>query len=268
MRFFCMSVVVWMGMTMASSLVWAQQSMPPELLDAVLTAVEQAHQRANPGQVQRQMTSEDRDVLQAQRLEAVKYAVANQLRKRSPKPIVAAPGDVSNGDEVDPHASDLAFHAHPPLSVEPGMLRANCGPILLAKVFAKHGIHTTLETLIEQSNTQRGLTSLYDMRRTVHEQTGLYVEGVATTVDALAKFIQLGDVICHFTKNNHYILIDHIDDKLVRYVDPSWSDREGATQTVWRHVFERQWEGICLIISDKPLGLSDAGSSSSAGDSQ
>jgi len=136
----------------------------------------------------------------------------------------------------------------------PKILRSNCGPILLKNLFATYGINATVGELIEQSNTRFGVTTLSDMKRTVIER-GLFAEGIKTDFATLVELIKSYDVICHFTENNHYILIKAIDGKKVRFIDPSWVPMEGEYQSMWRHVFEKEWKGICLVVSKKPLEL-------------
>ena len=121
-------------------------------------------------------------------------------------------------------------------------------------MFEKYGIHATVEDLIKQSNTRLGMTTLYDMKRTALEWD-LHVEGVKTDFDSLTQLIEDYDVICHFTENAHYIWVQSIDDKEVHFIDPSWVSMDGGAQTMWRHVFEQEWKGVCLVVSDQPLDL-------------
>lgn len=140
-----------------------------------------------------------------------------------------------------------------PSEAQPRIARANCGPILLQRVFEKYGRQTTLEKLVEQSNTRYGLTSLYGMRQTVIEQEGLYAEGIKTDFATLVDLIQKYDVICHFSKNNHYIWLQSIEGPRVNFVDPTWIAFDDGSQRMSRSIFEDIWQGICLVISDRPL---------------
>ena len=86
--------------------------------------------------------------------------------------------DTSSPDEkVTPKNNDEAPTTQPSPDSRPKIVRANCGPILLEKVFEKYGIQVTVDDLVKQSNTRLGMTTLYDMKRTALER-GLHVEGV------------------------------------------------------------------------------------------
>lgn len=141
-----------------------------------------------------------------------------------------------------------------PSTVAPKIIRANCGPILLEKVFAKHGIDTTVDGLIKLSGTRLGVTTLYDMKRTVSE-LGLHAVGLNADLETLAQLIKSGDVICHYTQNNHYTWIQSVDGKQVGFIDPAWTTINEDANTVWRRVFEQQWRGVCLFISNEPIDV-------------
>lgn len=161
----------------------------------------------------------------------------------------------SSADQATTQKSAVPSVAASSSVATPKILRANCGPILLQQVFAEHEIHTTVEELIEQTNTRLGLTTLYDMKRTVLEH-GLHAQGIKTGVDTLARLIEVGDVICHFTENNHYIWLQSIGDRELELVDPAWTSQDSQVQTMWRHVFDQEWKGICLVISDQRIDFS------------
>lgn len=177
--------------------------------------------------------------------------------------------DVSNSADTAPseEASQQPFGAssqtgHPAVcaiqnpalpAVTPQIAQSNCGPILLGRVLEKHGQQATLEKLIVQSNTRYGLTSLHDMKRTVTEYDGLYAQAIKTDLAILAELIQKYDVICHFSKNSHYIWMQSVDGQQVSFVDPTWIAFDGSPRRMWRGTFEEIWEGVCLVISDRPL---------------
>jgi len=178
-------------------------------------------------------------------------------------PVLISPGNeegstaVLSSGEKDSEKSLSASRIQSSSGATPNIIRANCGPIILQKVFAKYGIQVTLEELIKQSNTQFGATRLSEMKRTVIER-GLYAEGIKAKFESLAKLIESYDVICHFTENNHYIWMQGIVGKEVKFVDPTWTplgSERPDQQTMWRHVFEQEWKGVCLVVSDKPLNL-------------
>ena len=152
---------------------------------------------------------------------------------------------------VTPKSPSAAEDATPKRS--PRIIRANCGPILLQRIFEKHGIETTVKQLVERTNTRAGLTSLYEMKR-VAEEHGLYAQGVRTSLDTLEQLMrQDAEVVCHYTNNNHYIWVESIDDQRVIYLDPAWIEINGGRKALRRDRFSEQWKGICLIISQQPL---------------
>ena len=179
--------------------------------------------------------------------------------------ITASPVEDFNALHRDHHESiltpagsdDPIPSTQPSPVIRPKILRANCGPILLQKVFEKYGLNATVSQLVKQSNTRYGLTSLYEMKRVVIDH-GLYAEGVKTDLSTLEKLVQQGmDVVCHYTGNNHYVWVQSIDDRVVTYLDPAWLELNGGLKALRRSSFDRQWEGICLIISDGPVTLSE-----------
>jgi ABC-type bacteriocin/lantibiotic exporter with double-glycine peptidase domain len=108
--------------------------------------------------------------------------------------------------------------------------------------------------LVKETGTQHGLTSLYEMKQAVIRRK-LFAEAIQTNFQTLRELAGTHDVICHFTENNHYLLIESIDDAEVKFFDPAWVERNHGMHTMWPEVFDKEWKGICLIVSEKPLEL-------------
>ena len=190
-------IVSWLLPTIVS----AQQEAAP----GVMNAEADTEMKAQIARVPVEVSAETRAVLdsfESQPLPASTVAAGRDFRTAQPA-------------KKDKRADGTAVAVSPvqsPWPVIPKVVRANCGPILLQQVLAKHDIHATVEELIEQSHTRLGLTTLYDMKRTVIER-GLYAEGIKANSKALAELVKNGDVICHFTQNNHYVWVQSFGKK-------------------------------------------------------
>lgn len=97
-------------------------------------------------------------------------------------------------------------------------------------------------------------TSLNDLNQALADQN-LSTRTLETDMFNLTKLAHTHDVICLFSSDDHYVLIQEINDHEVMLYHPGWAKTGHATRSLPRHEFERQWAGrVCLLIDGRLPG--------------
>lgn len=122
---------------------------------------------------------------------------------------------------------------------------------LVARQFSRSFSAEQMETLVTQQNNK--MTSLYLLKEKL-EEAGLYCAAVETTLESL-RGIKNSTIILHLSASNHYVILDHVDDKDVWTIDLT------SRKIYWKtpiQQFLQEWkQGTALIVSDSPSNLSN-----------
>ena len=132
----------------------------------------------------------------------------------------------------------------------------NCATVAaryIAKEFSRSIPEDKLSGLISDETRK---TSLYELKQ-VLEETGLHCNSVKIDLESL-KTMQGGKAILHLSASNHYVILDHIDNNQVWYIDLI------SRKFYWKrdiNDFLMEWkEGIALLVSDSPESIQIASS--------
>jgi len=122
---------------------------------------------------------------------------------------------------------------------------------LAARQFSRSFSAEQMETLVTQQNNK--MTSLYLLKEKL-EEAGLYCAAVETTLESL-RGIKNSTIILHLSASNHYVILDHVDNKDVWTIDLT------SRKIYWKtpiQQFLQEWkQGTALIVSDSPSNLSN-----------
>jgi hypothetical protein len=122
---------------------------------------------------------------------------------------------------------------------------------LAVRQFSRSFSAEQMEALVAQQNNK--MTSLYLLKEKL-EESGLYCAAVETTLESL-RGIKNSTIILHLSSSNHYVILDHIDDKDVWTIDLT------SRKIYWKtpaQQFLQEWkQGTALIVSDNPSNLSN-----------
>jgi len=92
-------------------------------------------------------------------------------------------------------------------------------------------------------------TTLYKLRQFAQQQN-LYCQAVSGSIDSLAR-LENCQVILHLSKENHYVVLDYVDDRDVWFID---LDSEKFYYGMKRSRLPAEWsEQTALIISNTPI---------------
>jgi RHS repeat-associated protein len=122
----------------------------------------------------------------------------------------------------------------------------DCGPKVLQRLLASLKRKVSLKTLIRQTDTLRGETSLYGLKKGAWAQA-YGALGVKTDMAGLEKALRAGYFfIAHVGGNKHYAWIQSVDDKWVRGFNPAV---QGGDWKISRPIFEAMWRREGLLLS-------------------
>jgi hypothetical protein len=138
----------------------------------------------------------------------------------------------------------------------------NCATAALKYAASRLGRDLTYQQLAQMVVSPGGATSLNAMKDFA-ERSGLYCRAVRTDVETL-KSLSGCQVILHFPKKNHFIVLEGIDNEYAWSVDLSKDKFYYRTDL---NFLDMDWtEGTALLISDNPIQL--PGNSTEIADSQ
>lgn len=135
-------------------------------------------------------------------------------------------------------------------ALKKNLRKQNCGTVAAEKVLSELGVSVTdpeLESLVDDLS---GDTSLYQVQQ-LAQQKGLFCLPVKTSVSGLGRFKD-AQVLLHFPKKKHFVVLDRIDQDNVWLID---LDRQTFYHPMDLPRFEQEWVGIALVVSDQPLFL-------------
>ncbi|MEW6534004.1 MAG: cysteine peptidase family C39 domain-containing protein [Candidatus Auribacterota bacterium] len=153
-----------------------------------------------------------------------------------------------------PLCTNAAEHREPQHNIVYGTQTANCGPLVLQRIFASYKKDVPIETLIQQCDvTTSGFCSLSDLQNAVSEN-GFYAKPIETNYEGLIELKQKGyELICHFSDNKHFVRILKIENNSISFFDPNWKVNEENTHKLPKLQFCEEWQGYALMISDKQI---------------
>lgn len=118
----------------------------------------------------------------------------------------------------------------------------------IARKFKRPVTSYELSPLVDSSS---GQTSLYHLRRKL-EGTGLYCSTVTAQLEDLKKYPRCTALI-HLTDASHYVVLDHVDDMNVWFVD--LTSRKFYWKKSIRDFLVSWKDRTALLVSDDPLNL-------------
>lgn len=133
--------------------------------------------------------------------------------------------------------------------------KQNCGTVAVEQVLSKFEVPAADSDLESLVRADSGDTSLSQIQQLIQKK-GLFCLPVKTDISGLKQFKD-AQVLLHFPQKKHYVLLDRIDKDAVWLID---LDRQTFYYFMDIDRFEREWAGIALVISDKPLSLQDGDS--------
>jgi hypothetical protein len=127
----------------------------------------------------------------------------------------------------------------------------NCATVAARHVAGRYARTIPQEKLSGLVSNENRKTSLYDLKK-VFEEAGLHCNSVQIDLESL-KQMQDGRAILHLSASNHYVILDHIDDQHVWYIDLI------SRKFYWKQhidIFLREWaEGTALLVSNSPESI-------------
>jgi hypothetical protein len=128
----------------------------------------------------------------------------------------------------------------------------NCATVVMNYVSAQLGKGVTGMQLAELINEPNKGTSLYKLRQFALG-LGFYCFAVKTDIPTLRNLPANCQAVLHLPGPNHYVVLEHIDDKCVWAID--LDDNKFYYRTKF-DLFDLDWsEGTVLLISNEPLNL-------------
>lgn len=128
----------------------------------------------------------------------------------------------------------------------------NCATVVMNYVSAQLGKGVTDMQLAELINEPNKGTSLYELRQFALG-LGFYCFAAKTDIPTLRNLPANFQAVLHLPGTNHYVVLEHIDDKYVWCID--LDDNKFYYRTKF-DLFDSDWsEGIALIISNEPVNL-------------
>jgi predicted double-glycine peptidase len=127
----------------------------------------------------------------------------------------------------------------------------NCATIAMKYVAQQLGKNVSDPNLAQLVNESSKNTNLYELRQFA-QGLGLHCRAVKTDIETLRN-VQDCQVILHLPKANHYVVLDHIDEKYVWAIDLDgnkfyYRTRLSSFGSVWS-------DGTALLVSNEPLNL-------------
>lgn len=132
----------------------------------------------------------------------------------------------------------------------------NCATAALKYTASQLGRNLSERQLARLIDGPANATSLYAMKD-LAQSSGLYCKAVKTDIQTL-KNLSGCQVILHFPKKNHFVVLEGIDDAYAWSIDLSKDKFYYRTDL---NFFDMDWaEGTALVISDRPIRLQGAAS--------
>jgi hypothetical protein len=130
----------------------------------------------------------------------------------------------------------------------------NCATASLQYAALQLGKDILDDKLSQLVNPDDGTTNLQDMKKYA-ENLGFYCKTVTTDIETL-KNLSGCKAILHFPGTNHFVLLDHIDQKYVWLIDLTKNKFYYRSDI---NFFDLSWtEGTAMLISSKPIVLPDS----------
>ncbi len=130
-----------------------------------------------------------------------------------------------------------------------GATARNCATIGIGYVASELGVTIQDNDLASLVNHTKGTTSLYDMKYFL-QGFGFYCRAVNTDIDTL-KNLKGCRAILYFPGKNHFVVIDHVDDRYVWTIDLSSGKFYDRTEISF---FDMDWSnGTALLVSKQPI---------------
>jgi hypothetical protein len=130
-----------------------------------------------------------------------------------------------------------------------GATARNCATIGIGYVASELGVTIQDSDLASLVNQTKGTTSLYDMKYFL-QGFGLYCRAVKMDIDTLKK-LDGCKAILHFPGKNHFVVVDHVDDRYVWITDLSSPKLYEHTEISF---FDMDWtDGTALLVSKQSI---------------
>jgi hypothetical protein len=128
--------------------------------------------------------------------------------------------------------------------------KQNCGTLAIEQMLKPFGVSvadTETSSLIDEAS---GVTSLYQIQQFVQKK-GLYGTPAKITLGML-KRLKDCQILIHFPRKKHFVVLDRFEGKKVWIVD---MDRSTFYHCMDVSEFEQEWAGIVLLVSSQPMVL-------------
>jgi len=125
----------------------------------------------------------------------------------------------------------------------------NCATIATGYVASKFGVTISDADLASMVNQTTGAANMNDMKYFL-QGFGFYCRAVKTDIDTLKK-LNGCKAILHFPGKNHFVVMDHVNDRYVWTIDLSSAKFYDRTDIGF---FDMDWsEGTALLVSKQPI---------------